>query len=355
MKQFFRILSIILSLSLISSLHTTKQAQQIEMGEETFQPVYTSRSTSITISAAGDVTLGHDLYSGKNNRFDTVYNKIGGQSSYYFANVKSVFKKDDLTLVNFEGTLTTSKKRAKKRYAFKGPYKYINILKAGSIEAVSFANNHCRDYGEQSYKDTIICFKKNSITYASYGTVGRMKVKGKTIGMISVNGLEGVSASKKIIKKGMKKLKNADLIIVSMHCGKEGSHKVKSAQKQIAHYAVNQGADLVLGHHPHVLQGIEKYKGVYIVYSLANFCFGGNRNPKNKDTMIFQKTFHFKNNKLKKDDDIRILPCSISSVTSRNDYRPTILKGKKKAKVISKINSYSKSFKLSFKSSGRRK
>ena len=116
--------------------------------------------------------------------------------------------------------------------------------------------------------------------FASYGKVSIYKTNGKKIGMIAVNGLEGVSSSKHYIKSGIQKLKKkkADLIIVSMHAGIEKTSSLDAIQKSIAHYAVKQGANLVLGHHPHVLQGIEKYKGAYIVYSLANFCFGGNTN-----------------------------------------------------------------------------
>lgn len=125
--------------------------------------------------------------------------------------------------------------------------------------------------------------------------------------MIAVNGLEGVSSSKHYIKSGIQKLKKkkADLIIVSMHAGIEKTSSLDAVQKSIAHYAVKQGANLVLGHHPHVLQGIEKYKGAYIVYSLANFCFGGNTNPPDKDTMIYQQTFTFKKNKLQKSNDVK--------------------------------------------------
>ena len=64
-----------------------------------------------------------------------------------------------------------------------------------------------------------------------------------------------------------------------------------TTQKKLAHLAIDEGADLVIGHHPHVLEGIEKYNGKYIAYSLGNFCFGGNKNPSDKDTMIFQQTF----------------------------------------------------------------
>lgn len=312
--------------------------------------------TKITISAAGDCTLGSDYKSPSSVNFYAKYNEKKN-SSYFFKNVRSIFKKDDLTIVNFEGTLTKRTSRADKTFAFKGNPSYLKILQKGNVDAVSFANNHCRDYGEASYQDTISVFKKNKMHYASYSKVSVYKTKGKKIGMIAVNGLDGVSSSQRFISEGIKKLKKkkADLIIVSMHAGIEKTSVLNTVQTSIAHYAVKKGANLVLGHHPHVLQGIEKYKGAYIVYSLANFCFGGNTNPTDKDTMIFQQTFTFKNKKLKKTKDVKIIPCRISSSNNINNYQPTPAKGSTKKRIIAKMNSYCKPFNLKFNKNGKLK
>ena len=179
----------------------------------------------------------------------------------------------------------------------------------------------------------------------------------KESGMIAVNGLDGVSSSERFINSGIKKLKKkkADLIVVSMHAGIEKTSVINDVQKTIAHYAIKKGANLVLGHHPHTLQGIEKYKGAYIVYSLANFCFGGNTNPADKDTMIFQQTFTFKNKKLKKTKDIKIIPCKVSSSNNINNYQPTPAKGAAKKRIISKMNSFCKPYNLSFNKNGKLK
>lgn len=303
-----------------------------------------TNTTKITISAAGDCTLGSDIKSPASVNFYAKYREKKNPG-YFLKKVKPIFEKDDLTLVNFEGTLTKRTTRADKTFAFKGNPSYLNVLKKGSVEAVSFANNHCRDYGNGSYRDTISVFRKNNMPFASYGKVSVYKTKGKTIGMIAVNGLEGVRASKNYIKNGIRKLKkkDANLIIVSMHCGIERVNAPNADQKSIARYAVRHGANLVLGHHPHVLQGIEKYKGAYIVYSLGNFCFGGNTNPPDKDTMIYQQTFTFKGNKLKKTNDVKVIPCSISSTSSINNYQPAPCKGKKAARILRRINRYSRS------------
>lgn len=312
------------------------------------------KKTSVTISAAGDCTFGSDRITSSSVNFYAVYRKAD-DPAYFFKKVQKYFAKDDLTLVNFEGTLTNRTTRADKKYAFRGSPGYVNILKKGSVEAVSFANNHCRDFGPGSYSDTMACFAKNGIAYSSYAKVSIFKVKGKKIGMISVNGLEGSGYAKTLIHNGMKKLRKrkADLRIVSMHSGVEYQTTPNSAQKDIAHYAVNQGADLVLGHHPHILQGIEKYKGRYIVYSLGNFCFGGHSNPQDKDTIIFQQTFVFQGNKQKQSQGkVKIIPCSLSSASGINNYQPTPVTGKKRVHVLNKLDKMCRPLGLTLRDKG---
>lgn len=310
--------------------------------------------TTITVNAAGDCTFGSDYKSPASVNFYSVYNKKKNPA-YFFKNVKKFFAKDDLTLVNLEGTLTDRTTRVDKTYAFRGSPSYVRILKKASVEAVSFANNHCQDFGPGSYTDTIAALKKAGVRYASYGKVSVFRAKGIRIGMVAVNGLLGYASSQQYIHSGIKKLKKrkANLIIVSIHAGVEHTSSLNNVQTGLARYAVQQGANLVLGHHPHVLQGIERYKGAYIVYSLGNFCFGGNTNPSDKDTMIFQQSFTFRGKKLlKKKSPAKVIPCRISSTTAINNYQPTPLKGEGKRRVISRLNAYSRPFGIKVKKNG---
>lgn len=317
--------------------------------------VTVTKEVKITISAAGDVTLSSDIKQPKEVNFFSVYDKVK-DNSYFFKNVKSIFENDDLTIVNFEGTLSDRGKREDKQWAFRGKPSYIDILTEGSVEAVAFANNHAKDYGEVSYTDTIECFKKAGIAYSSYSTVGFYEVKGIKIGMISIQEYKvPKSTYMETFRKAMKAVKKEkpDLIIVSFHWGIERSNTPNKTQTELARLAIDEGANLVLGHHPHVLQPIEKYKEAYIVYSLGNFCFGGNTNPKDKDTIIYQQTFTFRNDKLVADDNVRIIPCSISSITNRNNYQPTPSEGSEKERIIKRMNNYCKPYGLKFNKDGK--
>jgi poly-gamma-glutamate synthesis protein (capsule biosynthesis protein) len=340
---------------IIKAVHWGTATVTVSLGDvKSTCKVTVTKDISITISAAGDVTLSSDIKQPASINFFSVYNKQKN-NSYFFKNVKSIFDKDDMTIVNFEGTLSSRGERVDKQWAFRGKPSYIDILNQGSIEAVAFANNHVRDYGEISYKDTISCFKKADIVYSSFSDIGVYEVKGIKIGMISI--LEtGTNDDVTILRTALKKIKKEapDLLIVSFHWGIEKTSTITKSQHDLSRIAIDEGgADLVLGHHPHVLQPIEKYKDAYIVYSLGNFCFGGNTNPPDKDTMIYQQTFTFHNDELVPDDSVKIIPCSVSSISSRNNYQPTPSEDSEKKRILKKINGYCKQFGISFDSNGK--
>ena len=310
-----------------------------------------NKTVKITISAAGDCTLGVD--SRYNNTFNNYYKKKG--SAYFLKRVKKVFSKDDVTIVNLEGPFTNATSRASKTFTFKGPAGYAKILKKGSVEVVNVANNHTFDYGKKGYSDTLKTLKKNKIKYCRNGSIAYKTVKGIKIAFLGFNQLEGITSSdvKRTIKKARKQ--RAKIIIVSFHWGIERDYYPSAIQKSLSHAAIRDGATLVLGHHPHVLQGMERYKGRYIVYSLGNFCFGGNTNPSDKDTMIFQQTFTIKNGRVAKNKDIKVIPCSLSSSSYTNDFQPRILSGKNRKRVLKKINKLSHGMGVTINSKGKAK
>ncbi len=300
-----------------------------------------NKTRTITISSMGDCTLGTDENFNQSRSLNAFYNSQG--ADYFFKNVRSILEKDDLSIVNFEGTLTTSTTRAEKKFAFKADPEYVNILTSGSVEAANIANNHSSDYGETSKTDTLKVLKDAGIAAFGYEQVQLLDVNGVKVGLTGIYELAEHLGKKQQVKENIAALKEAgaELIIVNFHWGIELEYVPNETQKKLAHLAIDEGADLVIGHHPHVLQGIEKYKGKYIAYSLGNFCFGGNSNPQDKDTIIFQQTFTIEDGKLKEDDNINIIPCSVSSKSNINDYCPTPLEGDEKQRVLDKIEEYS--------------
>ncbi len=308
----------------------------------------------ITISAAGDVTMGGYRGQGYEWSFQQMWEQQN-DPAYFFENVEPIFSADDLTIVNLEGPLTTATVfRESQTYCISGDPAYVEALTAGSVEAVSMANNHLMDYYEAGRDDTVAAVEGAGIVYAFNDRVGVYETKGIRIGLISVNVIGYGSGVEKFIKKGMEELKEqqANLILVNCHWGVERENVPEDYARRLGKNCIDWGADLVIGHHPHVIQGIEQYNGKYIVYSLGNFCFGGNRNPADKDCIIFQQTFRFKDGELLEDTSAGIIPCSVSSVTNRNDYKPTPAEGEAYERILGRMNEYSEEFGVSFDEDG---
>ena len=322
-----------------------KQDQECSLPEE----------ITITISAAGDCSLGNHHEQDYYYSFHQAYDKAEDEG-YFFANVKDIFEADDMTIVNLEGVFTESEERQVERtYNIKGDPSYVGILTAGSVEAVSMGNNHRLDYGVSGSDDTVAALEGEGIVYAYDDIVGMYQVKGIKIGYVSVNEVSWGLGSKKLIQEGIAKLQEqeADLIIACCHWGIEKDNYTEDYQNELGRICIDAGADLVLGHHPHVLQGIEEYNGKYIVYSLANFSFGANRNPADKDTMIFQQTFTFVDGKKQETKEAKVIPCSVSSVKERNNFQPTPLEGDEAARVIERLNTYSEEYGIVIGEDGR--
>ena len=299
-----------------------------------------SSPVSLTLSVVGDCTLGTDETFDYDTSLNAYYENYG--ADYFLQNVKDIFSADDLTIANFEGTLTNSDEREDKTFAFKAPASYASILTGGSVEAVNTANNHSHDYGEQSFDDTLAALDDAGIVHFGYDETAVMDVKGIKVGLVGIYELYDHLEREQQLKDNIAKVKadGAQLIVVIFHWGNETETVPDSNQTTLGRIAIDEGADLVCGHHPHVLQGIETYKGRNIVYSLGNFCFGGNSSPSDMDTMIYQQTFTIDADGVKKDNVTNIIPCSISSAAydGYNNYQPTPAEGDEATRILGKIN-----------------
>lgn len=299
-----------------------------------------SSPVSLTLSVVGDCTLGTDETFDYDTSLNAYYENYG--ADYFLQNVKDIFSADDLTIANFEGTLTDSDEREDKTFAFKAPASYASILTGGSVEAVNTANNHSHDYGDQSFDDTLAALDDAGIVHFGYDETAVMDVKGIKVGLVGIYELYDHLEREQQLKDNIAKVKadGAQLIVVIFHWGNETETVPDSNQTTLGRIAIDEGADLVCGHHPHVLQGIETYKGRNIVYSLGNFCFGGNSSPSDMDTMIYQQTFTIDADGVKKDNVTNIIPCSISSAAydGYNNYQPTPAEGDETTRILGKIN-----------------
>lgn len=344
-NMFFKLLILILPLSILISGCGKKVEVETLQTSVIEKPVEVK---NITISFAGDVTLGNYIGAPYYGSFDNEFNNINSDYSYFFKNVSDIFKNDDISIVNFEGTLTNSTVgNTEKKFAFKGDPSYINILKEGNIEAVSIANNHSQDYFEQGLEDTKNILRENDIKYSGMGSSCIIESNGIKVALLAYNGWDSnyTDSFLSSIRNDIEKIKEeANMVAIYFHWGIERANYPTQGQINFAHFAIDNVVDLVIGSHPHVLQGIEIYKDKYIAYSLGNFCFGGNYNPSDKDSVIFQQTFTFENGKLTNISDPNLIPCSISSVTNRNNYQPTPLEGDEATRVLNKIQSFSSIF-----------
>lgn len=297
---------------------------------------------TVTVTAVGDCTLGAAQTHGYAGSFHEYYDKNG--CDYFFGGVRDIFAADDFTLINLECVLSDSNARVDKEWNMKGKPEYTDIMTGSSVEGCSLGNNHTQDYGPRSLADTQSALEAANIVYGYNGQVATYTTdEGIVIGIVSASLLPKTEERANYIRDGIARLREqgADLVIASCHWGVEHTHNLDDYQRRMAHQIVDWGADLVIGTHPHVLQGIELYNGRVICYSLGNFCFGGNRNPSDKDTAIYRQTFTFVDGVLSADINADIIPCKVSSVTSRNDFRPTLAEGDAKAAILDDMNRYS--------------
>jgi len=313
-------------------------------------------SVIVTISATGDVTIGGDTRKKTTSIFDKQLEKEPAGLAFPMENVADIFAADDMTLVNFEGTLTHTKSATKNTYSFAAPPEYAKVLTSGNIEAVSLENNHVMDHGEAGYADTCQALGDNGIAYSGHlGSAIYTTDTGVSIGMLSYQTFNGkYPAIYESIEGDIAALRSAgcQLVIVSYHWGEEKDYVPNERQVPLGRATIDAGADLVIGHHSHRMNPIEEYKGKYICYSLGNFSFAGNTRPDDMDTFIFQQRFRVYPDGTAQNEGFRIIPCSISSQEKVNDFKPTPKDEAGAAEVVDRLMELNAKLEKAFKSTG---
>lgn len=289
-------------------------------------------SILITITGTGDFTVGGDSRK-STNIWDTELEKHDGDYQFALKNIRDVLMADDLTIVNFEGTLTEStyvpSSKKNNDFLFSAPPEYVSMLTENGIEAVSLENNHVLDHGEDVYIETQTHLTNAGVVWSGDGQLGVIEVKGIEIAMLSYLCIDRYEQLWEKVPAEIEAAKaQYPIVIVNFHWGNELMYHPTDNQIKMGRLAVDSGADLVLGHHSHRIQPIEQYKGVYICYSLGNFCFAGNSKPSDMTSYLFQTRFRIRegeNGREISNEGFIIIPIRISSRADRNDFIPTVL------------------------------
>ena len=288
---------------------------------------------TITLSAVGDCTFGGGIENGLDvTPFDQMMAKHKDDLTYPFSGILDIFRRDDVTIVNLEGTLTTATEPIPEgKFHFRGKPEYARILKESSVEIANVANNHMGDFGVRGQEDT-----RKALLDAGVGVCGNGNIDRRTIqGIEVVNlGFTGIHMTRKKVQSGIKSVKTTEnLVIASFHWGVEGTHEVIDIQREFGRLAIDSGADVVLGHHPHVVQAIETYQGKHIVHSLGNFVFGANTNPQKLESMIYRATFVQEQGRMLPSTH-EVFPVRLCKALPCTEFRPTLLEGEEKSKFL---------------------
>lgn len=304
----------------IESIDPSVTPEPTETPTPTPSPTPTPPPQHILCSFIGDCTLAEALaWNGSPVGFDAV---INGDYTYCFRNAVEYLSQDDMTLANFEGTLTDASDHLIKEFVFGSPAEYAEILINGSVEAVNLSNNHSYDYMQEGLDDTRQNLEDYGILWSDKTTYSIFEVKGIKIGMCGIDLVSGDSVSEIFPLIDEMKAEGVNIIIVSAHWGYERMYEPDSTQVYAAQELIDHGVDIVVGTHPHRLQPIETYNGKYILYSLSNFCFGGNTGLSDPDSCIVQCEFVMdQTNTYVEEYNLNVIPFSQTSYTS-NDYCP---------------------------------
>lgn len=278
-------------------------------------------ATSIVVIFGGDVTLGYHYQE----HFDDQVSKGKSREEmlqYAFKGLSGRLRSADLAVVNLECPFTERGEKISKNFNFRARPELASALLAGGVGAVSIANNHMMDYGPAGLMDTLETLDRAKLAHFGAGRtlqearrpailerrgirlalLGYFFLGDHNIEPVEVNatevtpGVAGHHADLRVMKRMLREdvaaaRSHADLVIPFFHWGREGNHLPEAYQVELAHLAIDSGAAAVIGSHPHVLQGMELYRGAPIVYSLGNLVFGGNWDPKVKESALVALRF----------------------------------------------------------------
>ena len=310
-----------------------------ELQEEAWLVREEAFTGEIRMTFLGDCTLGGEEKQ-QGSRLSFAGRIAENGMSFPFRELQKLTADDDLTVANLECVLSDRKlEKVEKEYNFIGPTDYTQILTEADIDCVTVANNHSHDYGEKGYADTKKALESAGVAW--FGT-DRAAVwrsdEGILIGFLGVShSLAGSRYKQYAAQAEQLKQLGCAAIITVMHAGTEYSYEAPdSYQRQIAERAAESGSCLVVGHHPHVVQGYDILSGVPVVWSLGNCSFGGTTHAKDSDALVLQAVLAFEEDRLTR-IDLHFYPISITSDERYNNYSPRFLDGEDAKRVLDKM------------------
>lgn len=293
------------------------------------------RSEKVVLTFCGDAVIGgREAYYSQEDSFMAYINKNG--MAYPFSSIIHLTETDDLTSINLECVIKQTKEGedTKKEWRFRGLPEYIEVLNQGSIELVNLANNHTIDYGEEGYQSTVRTIE-NKFYWCGNEHPCTLYIKGHLFGFGSCRETTYLQ-DPDIIRRDIEQLKEmgCEMIVYQCHWGKEYDTHHSALQEAMARACSRAGANLVIGHHPHVVQGIDIIGKMPVVYSLGNLIFGGTIHLKTYDALIAQATFSFDSED--EQPSISLIPIltSASSETDKNDYQPIAAEGADMQRIL---------------------
>lgn len=304
-------------------------------------PALAEGETELTITAGGDAVLGtREKWQNRADAFPA-YVEANGMA-YPFSGLYEVFSQDDMTFVNLEGVLkeTSRGEQTSKLYRFRGDPSYTGILTAGSIEQVNIANNHHEDYGAAGREETRAALEAAGMPYSGFTYTYIWEQDGHKIGFAGCR--ETIyKRNKSIIADETKALREqgCDVVIYSCHWGTEYDVHHNELQIEMAQKAAEAGVDIVLGGHPHVVQGFDRIGDTAVIWSMGNLMFGGTIDLTTFDATLVQLKLRFGADGAYKGVGVTYLPIltSGSSIYSLNDYRPVLAEGVDKERILKQI------------------
>ncbi|NLV89574.1 MAG: CapA family protein [Tissierellia bacterium] len=322
MKTGVYLFLVLTMFSRLFNIDTVGLLKDIQKEEVAIEEVQELDQNTLTISLVGDIFMDGSLRG--------LIDRNG--IDYPWEMVKDYFQNDDITIGNLETSITTrGEKWEDKQFNFRSDPKNLEVMKEASLDVVSLANNHSLDYGYVGFLDTLDHLDKYEIKRVGGGRNREEALKGLILEKNGVKiGVLGFSrvvphvdwyATNKrpgivgaydvhidqVIDRVVEMKENVDILVLSIHWGVEGSHIPRQNEIDLARKLIDNGVDIIMGHHPHVLQGIEIYKGRPIFYSLGNFIFSS-RSENTRETMIAQVIL-----KDKTIDKVCIIPCTIDN------------------------------------------